>query len=403
MVDKQAITTIGTNPGGRDGGAVDVGVSRLTARARSNDTMNGGQVISQVDLFIDERERRLVDTCLQERWLTEGPRARAFQEAIRARVGARHVMFAPNGTLGLYLALLGLDLPRGSEILIPTFTFYGSAAAAVFAGLKPVFVDADPRTFNATGAAFEAAVGRHTRAIMPVHVYGQACDMIGIMEVARRHSLKVVEDAAQAFTVTYHGKPAGTYGDIGVFSLFSDKVITTGEGGILTTDSDELAARLRLIRNQGRESSGTFIHPELGMNFRITDLQAAIGLMQLEKLPSILSERSRKWELYKDQLDGVGDIEFMQVDPASTLVPFRFPILTSARDGLAAALEGSEIQMRGFFYPMHLQPKLRAEPPQHLPVAEDIHRRGLCLPIHHHLTDSQIERITSVIRSFFRG
>lgn len=360
-------------------------------------------MISQVDLFIDEQERALVDACLGDRWLTEGPRARAFQEAIRAHIGDTHVMFAPNGTLGLYLALLGLDLPRGSEILLPSFTFYGSATAAVFAGLKPVFVDVDPQTFNATAAAFEAAVGPDTRAIMPVHVYGQACDMTGIIDVARRHNLKVVEDAAQAFTVRHRGKPAGTFGDVGVFSLFSDKVITTGEGGILVTGSDELAARLRLIRNQGRENSGTFIHPELGMNFRITDLQAAIGLIQLQKLPAILAERARKWQLYKDLIDGIGDIAFMQVDSASTLIPFRFPILSSRRDQLAAALEANKIQTRGFFYPMHLQPKLRADPPQKLPVSEDLHRRGLCLPIHHHLTDSHIERIAGVMRGCFRS
>ncbi len=381
----------------------DTGASGLAVYALGDGVVNGGMMISQVDLFIDEHERALVDACLEERWLTEGPRARAFQDAIRARIGARHVMFAPNGTLGLYLALLGLDLPRGSEILIPSFTFYGSATAAVFAGLNPVFVDVDPRTFNATAAAFAAAVGPRTRAIMPVHVYGQACDMPGIMAVARNHDLRVVEDAAQALTVTYAGKPAGTFGDVGVFSLFSDKVITTGEGGILVTDSDEVAARLRLIRNQGRENSGTFIHPELGMNFRITDLQAAIGLMQLQKLPTILAERGRKWDLYKKLLDGVGDIAFMQVDAESTLVPFRFPILTSMRDRLCAALEANKIQTRGFFYPMHLQPKLRSDPPQRLPVAEGLHERGLCLPIHHHLTDGQIERIAGVIRGCFQG
>lgn len=365
--------------------------------------MAGGSMIPQVDLFIDEQEQALVETCLQNRWLTEGPHARTFQEAIRVRIGAKHVMFAPNGTLGLYLALLGLGLRPGDEILIPAFTFYGSATAAVFAGLRPVFVDVDPRTFNATPDAFAAAIGPRTRAIMPVHVYGQCGDMVGIMEVARRHDLQVVEDAAQAFGVTYGGKSAGTFGDIGVFSLFSDKVITTGEGGVLVTDSDELAARLRLIRNQGRENSGTFIHSELGMNFRITDIQAAIGLKQLHKLPEILVERDRKWRMYRDLLSGIGDIGFMQVDPKSTLVPFRFPILTAAREGLAQALEANGIQTRGFFYPMHLQPKLRSEPLQRLPVAEDLYRRGLCLPIHHHLTDAQIDRIAGVIRAFFRG
>jgi len=359
-------------------------------------------MISQVDLFLDESELALVEKCLRDRWLTEGPYAKAFQEAIRARTGSKHVMFAPNGTLGLFLALLGLDLEPGSEIILPTFTFYGSATAAVFAGLKPVFVDVDPATFNARASDFESAIGARTRALMPVHVYGQACDVQEIVALARKHRLMVVEDAAQALGTTLHGKTAGTFGDIGVYSTFSDKVVTTGEGGILVTDSDELAARLALLRNQGRPHAGTFIHPSLGMNFRITDLQAAIGVAQMAKLPRILADRTKKWTHYSEALRGVGDLQFMSILPGSSIVPFRFPILTGKRDALAKHLEASGVQTRGFFYPMHLQPKLRASPPASLPVAEGLHARGLCLPVHVNLTDSQMGQITDAIRGFFK-
>jgi perosamine synthetase len=213
--------------------------------------------------------------------------------------------------------------------------------------------------------------------------------------------LKVVEDAAQAFGVTLRGKAAGTFGDVGVYSLFSDKVITTGEGGVLVTNCDELAGRLTLLRNQGRLNSGTFVHPSLGMNFRITDLQAAIGLAQIEKLPLILEDRARKWGMYAEGLRGVGDVQFMNVLSGSNLVPFRFPILTAQREGLTKHLEQIGIQTRGFFYPLHLQPKLKTAVPIKLPVSENLNARGLCLPIHYRLSDSQIRETIETIRTYF--
>ena len=358
--------------------------------------------ISQVDLFVDEAERALLERCIGSRWLTEGPLAAAYQEAIRQRTGARHAFFAPNGTLGLFLALLALELEPGAEIVMPTFTFYGSATAAVFAGLKPVYIDVDPASFNATPEAFDAAVTPRPRAFMPVHIYGQACDLPGIVSVARQRNLRVVEDAAQAFGVTFQGRAAGTFGDIGVYSTFSDKVITTGEGGILVTDSAELAGRLALLRNQGRPNAGSFVHPGLGMNFRITDLQAAVGLAQIEKLPAILADRERKWRQYSEGLRGVGDLRLMAVHPSSSIVPFRFPILTAARDALCRHLESQGIETRGFFYPLHLQPKLRAATPARLPVAEKLHAEGICLPVHVHLSAAQVDEIVGAIRAFFR-
>jgi perosamine synthetase len=357
--------------------------------------------ISQIDLFIDEKERSLIERCVQDRWLTEGPFAKAFQEALKSQTGAKHVFFAPNGTLGLFLALLALDLEPGSEIVMPAFTFYASATAAVFAGLKPVFIDVDSRTFNATPSAFESAIGPRTRSFMPVHIYGQSCDVDGIVSVARRHGIKVVEDAAQALSVTLNGRAAGTFGDIGVYSLFADKIITTGEGGVVVTNSDELADKLGLLRNQGRPNSGSFIHPSLGMNFRITDLQAAMGLAQLDKLPRILADRTHKWQLYSEGLRGVGDIEIMTVLPGSSLAMFRFPFLTAERQRLSEHLEARGIQTRGFFYPLHLQPKLKEATPNILPVAESLYERGICLPVHYHLSDAQIGEIVATIRAYF--
>ena len=192
-----------------------------------------------------------------------------------------------------FLALLALDLPRDSEILIPAFTFFASASAAVFAGLRPVFVDADPDTFNLDVEALEPLMTESTRAIMPVGVYGHSPPMDRISDFAAQHGLVVLEDAAQCLGVTYRGRHAGTWGDAGVISFFADKTVTTGEGGVVLTDDDELYHRLRLLRNQGRRHSGTFVHEGLGMNFRVTDMQCAVGTAQLRKLPRI-ADRKRE-------------------------------------------------------------------------------------------------------------
>ena len=366
-----------------------------------NDSKKTQTRISQVDLYIDETELEALAPSIANRWLTEGPNAAKLTDAIIQYTKTEHVVFAPNGTLGLYLALLALDLPKGSEIIIPSFTFYGSATSAVFAGLRPVFVDSYEDTYNIDLEDLERKITPQTSAVMPVHIYGQVCDIHGVMDIAERHDLKVVEDAAQVFGVHFDGQHAGTFGDIGVFSFFSDKVITMGEGAALFTQSQSIYERLRLLRNQGRPHAGTFVHPELGMNFRITDLHAAIGLAQLGKLPEIRKRRVQLFDMYRSGLENVGDVRFMSVHPKSECVPFRVPITTSRREELDTWMQDHDIDTRGFFYPMHLQPKLRADPPQSLPISEKLNMQGLCLPVHQHISDKDVDRICSVIRQFF--
>lgn len=359
--------------------------------------------VSQVDIFVGEEEAENLAQSIERRWLTEGPNAAKFADEIKNYTKTKYAAFAPNGTLGLFLGLLALDLPRGSEILIPAFTFYGSATAAVFAGLKPVFVDCCADTFNIDVEDLERRVTPNTSAVMPVHIYGQMCDLDGVMRVARAHGLKVIEDAAQAFGVHFNGQHAGTFGDIGVFSFFSDKSITMGEGAVLFTQDDALFDRLKLLRNQGRPSSGTFIHPELGMNFRITDLQAGIGLAQFAKLSRVRERRMELWHLYAEELKGVGDIQLMRIHPQSGLLPFRVPVTTSCKAELEAFLQSENIETRGFFYPMHLQPKLRSEPAVSLPNSERLFETGLCLPVHRHISDDDARRVCRTIAAFFEN
>jgi perosamine synthetase len=359
--------------------------------------------IQQIEPYFDHDEIDGVADTIRRGWLTEGPHAADFLTAIQRDTGARHAVLAPNGTLGLFLALLALDLPRDSEILIPTFTFYASATAAVFAGLRPVFVDVDAETFNLNIDALESLVTERTTAVMPVHVYGHSPPLDRILEFAARHDLVVLEDAAQAYGVAYHGRHAGTWGDVGVISFFADKTITMGEGGVVLTDDAALYERLRLLRNQGRLNSGTFIHDALGMNFRVTDLQCAVGRAQLRKLPEIVAKKRDNHARYVANLSDVTGVRWMQVQSGSSHVPFRFALVSERRAETAAALEQAGVQTRGFFYPLHLQPALQKYAHGPLPVAEELYRKGICLPVHLGLAPNDIDEISQIIRKVHSG
>jgi perosamine synthetase len=359
--------------------------------------------IPQVEPYFDDDEVDGLADTVRRGWLTEGPQAADFLSTIQTDTGARHAVLAPNGTLGLFLALLALDLPRDSEILVPTFTFYASATAAVFAGLRPVFVDADAQTFNLNIDALESLVTERTTAIMPVHVYGHSPPLDRILEFAARHDLVVLEDAAQAYGVAYQGRHAGTWGDVGVISFFADKTITMGEGGVVLTDDARLYKKLRLLRNHGRLNSGTFVHDTLGMNFRVTDLQCAVGRAQLRKLPEIVSKKRENHARYVANLSDLRGVRWLHVQTGSSHVPFRFALVSERRPQLAAALERAGVQTRSFFYPLHLQPALQKYAQEPLPVAEELHRKGICLPVHHGLTSCDIDEISEIIRRVHSG
>jgi perosamine synthetase len=356
--------------------------------------------LSQVQPWLDQAESDAVLACLDRQWLTEGPQAACLRERLSVLTGAQQVVLAPNGTLGLYLALLALNLPRGSEVVMPSFTFMATASAAVFAGLKPVLIDVDPNTFSATPAAFERAVTPRTSLLMPVHIYGQAAYAAEIAALGDRLGLPVLEDAAQACGVRYRGRHAGTLGTLGVLSFFADKSVTMGEGGAVMTNDVALGRRLKLLRNQGREHSGTFIHEALGMNFRVTDMQCAVGNVQLGRLEQVRVDRLRRYGLYAEGLRGLPGVELMAVDPDSEFIPFRFPFLCQRMPEVRMALDALGVQTRSMFYPLHRQPCLEGiVDPVKLPVSERLYEEGICLPIHQAVQDAEVERIVAVVRS----
>src|SRR6185312_3376536 len=235
------------------------------------------------------------------------------------------------------------------------------------------------------------------------HVYGHSPPLDRVVEFATRHDLVVIEDAAQGIGVTYRGRHAGTWGDAGVISFFADKTITMGEGGAVLTDDDDLYEKLRLIRNQGRLDSGTFVHDSLGMNFHVTDLQCAVGRAQLRKLPDIVARKQENHARYVANLTSVPGVRPLQVQSGSDHVPFRFALVSERRADVTAALEDAGIQTRSFFYPLHRQPALQKYAQQPLPVAEELYEKGICLPVHPGLAPSDIDEISEIIRKVHTG
>jgi perosamine synthetase len=357
--------------------------------------------IPHTEPFIGKEELKEISDCIRDKWLSGGPKLKAFQEKIAKLCGVKHAIGVCNGTQALYVGLKILGIGPGDEVIVPDFTFIASANAVVWAGGTPVFVDIDSKTFNIDPSEIEKAITKKTKAIMPVHIYGQAADMSRVMEIAKKHNLYVIEDAAQGIKVSFKGKPVGGFGDVGCMSFYADKVLTTGEGGMVLTNSDELAQKAIILLNQGRTGRGWYIHDYMGYNFRLTDLQAAVGLAQIKKLPEIIRRRNRIEKLYQKYLSKVSGIEFPYVDPRGKRVPWRMIILVKDPKGLSEFLQKEGIKTVRTFYPLHLQPcyNLSGDFPNSLRVYEKILR----LPSATALTQGEVKYVCDKIKLYFKN
>lgn len=369
--------------------------------------------IPQVSPWLGAEEMAAVQATIAANWITEGPCAAAFSQRLNALIGVPYGVFAPNGTLALYLALLAAGIGPGDEVLVPDSTFIASANAVIFAGATPVFVDVCHDSFQIDINVAAELVGPSTKALMPVHLFGAMANMEAIDAFGAQHNLLIIEDAAQAIGVHYRGQHAGSFGAFGCFSFFADKTITTGEGGYVACRSEEHYERLRLLRNQGRLRSGTFLHPALGLNMRITDMQAAIGVAQLERLPTIIERKQAIMARYRENLAGLSAIRYLAIEPGSTYVPFRCVLLVPDGAALLAALSAHGIEPRAWFVPLHRQPCFahldrRAGGPLNFddacyPNAIAGHDHGVLLPIYPTLSDAQVDYICATIIDFYRG
>jgi perosamine synthetase len=344
------------------------------------------------------KEREYVLDCLDTTWISSaGKYITRFEEEVARFCGVKHAVATNNGTTALHLALVGMGLQPGDEVIVPTVTYIATANAVRYCGATPVLVDVCPNTMNIDPAQIEAKITEKTRGIIPVHLYGQAADMDAVNAIAKRHNLFIVEDAAEAHGAEYHGRRVGGLGDCAIFSFFGNKIVTTGEGGAITTDDDELAARLRLFRGQGMDPQRRYWFNVIGYNYRMTNIQAAIGVAQMETIEAALEDRQKLAAWYDEALRGLeSQLELPRREAWGRHVFWMYNVFLregdgSRRDAVMRALDEMGIETRPVFHPMHVLPPYQEE--ARYPVADSWAQRGINLPTHQDLTRDDVQRI----------
>jgi perosamine synthetase len=312
-------------------------------------------------------ELKYVEDCIATGWVSsQGPYIQRFEESVRTYVGVEHSLSVSNCTQALQLALQALDVGPGDEVIVPDFTFGASANAILQRGAQPVFVDVDPATWTLDPHKAAKAVTSRTKAMMPVHIYGHPCDMDPLMDIARQHGLKVVEDCAEALGALYKGRPVGSIGDVGCFSFFANKIITTGEGGMITCNDEQLAARLKMLRDHGTRADRRYWHIEAGTNCRMTNLQAAVGLAQMERIEHFLAWRDRLAARYDEELYDMPGIRRHATASWARKVCWLYTVVVNEtafgmnRDELLESLKQRGIESRPTFPALHPQPAYQA-------------------------------------------
>lgn len=353
---------------------------------------------------MDGNEKRYVLDCLETNWISAlGSYVTRFEATVARWCGVPHGVACSSCTTGLQMALMALGVGSGDEVLVPDFTLIVSANTVIQAGARPVLVDVDERTWCIDPGKLEKKIGPRTRAIMPVHMYGHPCDMPAIMDIARRHQLLVIEDCAEAHGAQIAGRMVGSFGDAACFSFYGNKILTTGEGGMVLCSDAALAEKIRLLRNQAFEHP-RFVHREMGFSYRMTNVQAAIGLAQAEKANQKVEKKREIARWYAEAFANVEDIETPWEAPGAKNVYWMYGVklgnsFRRGRDAVMAAMKERGVETRAFFCPMHRQPVFQRSDPRfpdvsgEYPVSDDLWKRGLYLPSGLGLTRSQVEEV----------
>ncbi len=361
--------------------------------------------------LIGDRELELVADCLRRGWISSaGEYVEAFERAWARYCGREYGIAVSSGTASLQVALGCLNLQPGDEIILPDFTMFACAAAIVSWGARPVFVDADLETWCLDVSKIEEKITSRTKAVMAVHIYGHPVDMDPIYDLAHRYDLTIIEDAAEAHGAEYKNRRCGSFGDISCFSFYANKIITTGEGGMVLTDRRDYAERARLLRNLYFGTKERFLHEDIGFNFRLTNLQAAIGLAQLETIEERLAKKRWLAIAYKERLKDVQALQLPVEKPWAKNVYWMYGIVIKPETGydarrLGQKLSEYDIETRPFFVGLHKQPALKKRglvTNEAFPVSDYLSSQGLYLPSGLTLTDSQIDRVCEALRKILR-
>ena len=363
-------------------------------------------LIVQIEPWVDASELRELTRVIDSTFLVEHELTREFESMTAQLTGAKHAVAVCNGTMALFTCLRAMGIGPGDEVIVPNFTFIASANAVILAGATPVLCEVRQDTFCIDIGRAEELVSSRTKAVMPVHLYGQSADMPEVMAFAQRHGLQVLEDAAEGIGVRYEGRHVGTFGAMGILSYYGNKTVTCGEGGIVLTNDDDLAKAAYRTKNYGRDRKGTYIHETIGFNFSFTDLQAAIGIAQMKKLSTIIRKKREIHDRYVKELQRVQHFRPVYIDPRCEPVFWFTSFLCSDPAALSLFLREQSIQTRRFFLPLHQQPCYADG--KHIRVAggdftisESIYRQGISLPSSYSLTDEDQSYVIEQIRRFY--
>lgn len=348
---------------------------------------------------IDKEELRNVIKAVKSGWVSsKGPFIEEFEERFSTYIGVKHGIVTSNGTTALHLALVALGIGRGDKVLIPSLTFIAVANAVTYTGAEPIFVDSHPEYWCMDPLEIEGKVDAQTKAIIVVHLYGHPCDMDEIMRIAEAHKLHIIEDCAEAHGAEYKGKKTGSFGIINCFSFYGNKIITTGEGGMCLTNNHALAGKMRILRDHGMTPTKKYWHEVIGFNYRMTNIQAALGVAQLKKIDRLINKKRKIAITYKELLQNLAAVTPAPEMPWAKNVYWLYSVLVkkSLRDKIIKHLNGQGIEARPFFYPIHTMLPYKHD--LTLPVAENLSAKGLSLPSGPRVSENEIEEVVKSLR-----
>jgi len=356
---------------------------------------------------ITQKEIEYVRDAIKSGWVSSlGEYIARFEQKFAEYIGVKYALTTMNGTVALHLALVSLGIKEGDEVIIPDLTFIATANAVVYSGAKPVMVDIERDTWCIDPKCIKKAVTKRTKAIIPVHLYGHPANMNDVNEIAEQNGLYVIEDAAEAHGAEYKGKKVGGIGDVGCFSFYGNKIITTGEGGMIMTNNEEIFERAKFLRDHAMDANKRYWHTEIGYNYRMTNLQAALGLAQLERIDSLISKKELVFDWYEEHLNNIPGIKLNPEKEWAKNVYWMVCLVMDkssplSRDNLMIRLKEKGIDTRPFFYPISQMPMYRSSKIN--PVAYDISQRGVSLPSGVNLNKEQIAYICQQLKGILKN
>lgn len=353
---------------------------------------------------ITHKEVEVITQVLSTPYLSIGPKIKEFEKMVADYIGVKYAVAVNSGTSGLHLCVRSLDIKDGDEVITAPFSFIASANCMLFERAKPVFVDIDENTLCIDADKIEGAITKKTKAILPVHIFGQTCQMDKIMEIAKKHNLAVIEDACEAIGGEYQGKKSGSFGDAGVFAFYPNKQITTAEGGMIVTNNEKIAKLCQSMRNQGRDEGDAWLsHSRLGYNYRMTELSAALGVVQMGRIEEMLRKRQKVAEIYNQKLGGIEAIKIPYVGSEVKMSWFIYVIRLNNkkfsrqdRDNIIEKLKEKGIGCRDYFPPIHLEPfytGMFGYKKGDFPVTEKVSDSTIALPFYNNLAEEEIDYI----------